>query len=117
MGQLTGRVFIKINGKDMRSKEGATLNPGGVERSPAMSDRGVDGYTESPVAPKVSFTLNERDDVSQQEIADITDATILFERDTGKSSVIRSAWCDGPVELSGGELSCSFTGVSCEEVS
>ncbi len=117
MGQVTGRAFIKVNGTDMRSKEGATLNPGGVSREAAMSDRGVDGYSESPVAPTIQCSINHTADISLTDLGQITDASIVFETDTGKTYLLRNAWIDGPAELNGSEVSLNFTGMTCEEVS
>jgi Phage tail tube protein len=53
MTQVTGRVFISLNGKRIRSKEGASLELGGIAREAAASDAGVDGHTEKIVPPKV----------------------------------------------------------------
>lgn len=46
MTQFAGRVFISINGSRQRSKSGAKLNVGGVERTAVETDVGVVGYTE-----------------------------------------------------------------------
>lgn len=117
MAQVTGRVFIKVNGKLLRSKEGAKLvNIGGLERPPVVGNE-VYGYTEKVVAPSVECTLVDTADLSLKEIHAIVSATVIFETDTGKTYSIRDAWCESALSLTGGEgeVECKFTGVACEE--
>lgn len=118
MAQVTGRVYVKIGGKLLRSKEGAKLtNFGGVERTPVMGNE-VYGYVEKVVAPSIECTIVDTADLSLAEIHGITDATATFETDTGKTYVVRNAWCESALDLTGGEgeVSAKFTGVACEEM-
>lgn len=116
--QLTGRAFIKLNGNLLRSKEGAKLNLGGVNRPPVTGDTGVHGYTERPVAPWIECTISHGADTNLQELADFRDGSVSFETDTGKSYVLREAWCENPPELTTGEgeVTLRFSGMSAEEV-
>ena len=50
MPSVTGRVFISLNGQRIRSRAGATLDTGGLTRTAAMSDAGVDGFSANPAA-------------------------------------------------------------------
>lgn len=118
MSKVTGRVFIKVSGKLLRSKEGAKLTGiGEVERTPVIGNE-VYGFVEKVVAPSIECTLADTADLSIKEIAAITDATATFETDTGKTYIVRNAWCESSPSLTAGEgdVECKFTGVACEEM-
>ncbi len=115
MPQYTGRIFININGERMRSKDGASLDIGGVSRQAAMSDSGVDGHIESTAAPKVEFSLNHSAEISLTAIHSMTDATLTYVTDTGVVFTIRGAFSAAPPKLAKGEVQCSFEGVECIE--
>lgn len=113
--QLTGRVFITIKGKRLRSKDGATLKYGGVKREGQTADTGVAGYIESTEIPGIDCVLMHAADVSLQEILDIKEETAVFETDTGRSFVLGETWCTGGLELSKGEVKVGFQAMTCEE--
>ena len=115
--QVTGRVYIKVDGALLRSKDGAKLMFGGVEREAVVGNM-VHGYTEKVSAPTVECTISHMGDTSLKSLAALTNSTLTFETDTGKSYVVRNAWLNTPPELTGGsgEVSLKFTGISCEEM-
>jgi hypothetical protein len=115
MAQVTGRVFITVGGKRLASKEGATLKFGDVKREPVLADSGVVGYSESLTAPEVDCTISHTGETSLKELQGITDATLSFDTDSGRSYVLRNAWCAGALELSKGEVKLNFSGIKCEE--
>ncbi len=117
MSQITGRAFIKHNGKLLRSKAGAKLNLGGVQRNTVKGDTGVHGFSEETAEPSIECTISHGADTSLSELADITDASITFETDTGKVYILRNAWVESPPELTAGEgeVPLRFVGISCEE--
>lgn len=115
MSHITGKVFITINGKRLRSKEGAKLNTGGIEREAAMSDSGVDGYTEKQTVPQVDCAINHTPDISLQEIQNFKDGTLTFETDSGAIWTLKDAWCAKPPEITKGEVSLVFQGAECLE--
>ena len=115
MSQVTGRVFITINGTRLRSKEGAKLNTGGPEREAATSDAGVDGYSERIAVPMVDFAINHPADTSLAELQAITGATLTFETDTRRIFTIKEAWCAKPPEIVKGEVTLQFMGTECIE--
>ena len=49
MAQATGRVEIKLNGELLRSKEGASIQTGGVTRESVTTDQGDVFYKETIV--------------------------------------------------------------------
>lgn len=118
MSQVTGRIFIKIDGELQRSKPGASLTFGGKTREPVVGDDSVHGFKEVLAAPLIEATFSDTAQLSLKKIADITDATITFETDTGKTYIVRNAWQNGdPPKLTGdgGEVAVQFAGISCEE--
>lgn len=114
--KVTGRVFISVNGERMRSKEGAKLMLGGAEREAVVGDDSIHGFTEKLTAPGIEFTMSHMADTNLKALSDLTDASVQFEADTGKVYVLRNAWCAKSIEMSKGEVSLVFNGLSCEEV-
>lgn len=117
MSQVTGRVYIKVNGNLLETKEGAKLsNISGVERTEVVGND-VYGYVEKAVAPTIECTIVDKASLKIKDIAAITDATCTFETDTGKTYIVRNAWCASAPSLTGGEgdVECKFVGHACEE--
>jgi len=116
MAQVTGRVFITVKGRRLASKEGAKLIKGGVDRDEVLADTGVVGFSEKTVAPGVECTIAHTADTKLKDFEDITDATISFDTDTGRSFSLAHAWTAKALELSKGEVSLVFKALTCEEV-
>lgn len=118
MAKVTGRITVKVDGDILLNKSGWTLNTGGVNRNPITGDTGVHGYAEETVAPSISGNISHTDQVDLMTLAAITDATVLFETDTGQSYVMRDAWLENPPELTAGEgeTALTFRGMTVERV-
>ena len=115
MGQLTGRIYVTVAGKRLKSKEGAKIHIGGPERQGEVGDVGVLGYTEKDTIPFVECVIKHDADTSITELQSIVDATISADTDTKRSFVYRNAWCAKAHELDKGEVSLRFEAMSCEE--
>jgi len=117
--QITGRVRVSVSGNLLRSKSGAKLNIGGVERTPVDGDSGPHGFTEKTMVPFIECVISHTSDTDLEELKNMTDESITFETDTGKSYVLRNAWLENVIELAGGdgEVSLKFSGMSAEQVS
>lgn len=113
--QVTGRVFISVGGRRLRSKEGASLNTGGASREAVVGDDSVHGYQEKLTAPSVDCTISHTADTSLKELQAMTDTTLLFETDSGKTFTLSHAWLANPPELSKGEVKLKFEATNCEE--
>jgi hypothetical protein len=116
MAKVTGRVFVTVGGKRLASKEGAKLMMGGFEREPVIADTGVIGYSEKIAAPGVECTIAHTADTSLEELRNITNASLSFDTDTGKSFVLSGAWCANALELEKGEVKLNFGALECKEV-
>lgn len=117
MGQVTGTVYVNMNGKRLRSKEGASLDMGGFERTAQMSNGTVAGFSEKPVPAVVSCTLLHMSDTDLKEINDFQDGTVTFETDTGLTYIVNEAFTTKPCKLTGGEgeIECEFSGLPADE--
>lgn len=117
MGQVTGRVTITVAGNRLKSKNGATgRNFEGLTRTGVAADTGVAGYQEETAIPEVECVIVHDGKTSITELASITDATLSFDTDSGKSYVLRNAWHCGGSELSKEELKAKFQAMKAEEV-
>ena len=112
--QVTGRVFINVNGARLASKEGAKLNIGGVSRTGVAGDSGVHGYSEKTEISFIEGTLSHKADTDMTAIAAWNNETATFKTDTGQTWLLRNAWNAKPPELSKGEISIRIEGMSCE---
>lgn len=107
MAQVTGVVFVKIDGVLVRSNEGAKLNLGGKERA-ARVGHSVYGYSEKVVPSQLEFTLSHVGGDDLIGIQHKVDSTIEFQTDTGDTYMVANAFCVNPAELSGGEGQVPF---------
>lgn len=111
-----GRAYLRVNGKRLPTKQGASLNPGGVQR-PALVGSEVYGYTETPEAASLSCTIPNGPGVSLMSIRAMTDVTIEFECDTGPTFLLANAWASSiPTLTAEGDIAVTFTAVDCKEV-
>lgn len=116
MTTLTGRAYITVAGKRLRSKEGAKLKYSSTSREGVTADTGVAGFREKVEIPEVECTLIHAADISLKEIEAIKGATISFDTDSGKSFVLTDAWRSVALELAGGEVGVKFQAMTCDEV-
>ncbi|OYZ03501.1 MAG: hypothetical protein B7Y42_00550 [Polaromonas sp. 28-63-22] len=115
MTQIAGKVFVTINGQRLRSKEGASLETGGIEREPVVSDSGVDGFMEKYTAPKVDCKVSLTNDVRLADLQAFRDGTLVFETDTGRVYTLTGAWNAKPPKLEKGEVTLEFGAQECLE--
>ncbi|PHM49347.1 phage tail tube protein [Xenorhabdus miraniensis] len=114
--QYTGIAYIHLNGKELPTKDGATLTPGGFSRDPVIGAR-VYGWQQTPKEARLSCVIPQGPGVSLFSIKNAIDTTISFECDTGEKFMLANAWCDGNTSLtSKGEISAEFIAVECKEI-
>lgn len=117
MGQVTGIVYVSVNGKRLRSKEGASLDIGGKERTAIVAAGRVTGYSEKVVPSVLSCTLAHTSDTDLLDIGATVDATATFETDTGLTYIMAGVFCTKPPKVTGGEgdVEVEFSGEPAEE--
>ncbi len=116
--KVTGRAFIKMNGRLIKSKLDARLiNPMSEEREPILGDNGVAGYKVNPVAPAIEASMIHPD-VSFDEMKEFS-GNVTFETDTGKTYLLHDAWVESVTELNVSDSASAvrFAGIRVEEVS
>tara|TARA_R110002050_G_scaffold269917_1_gene412416 strand:- start:39482 stop:39838 length:357 start_codon:yes stop_codon:yes gene_type:complete len=118
MSHITGRAFITVNGKRLKSRPGATLKIGGFNRTPVIGDDGVHGYTEEVVAPEISCTISHDKDTSLTDISNSKNDSVGFETDSGKTYLQSGSFLTTPPELNGqdGGVALTYAGLSIEEL-
>lgn len=116
-GKLFGRATIRADGQYLQTFEGATLDPGGVKRTPRPGANSAGGFTESMEPSKIECDVMMATGVSIASIQAIGDGTITFECDTGQTYVVNHGYCADPPQLGGeGKLKCVFGGPPAEEI-
>lgn len=107
MAQVTGIVFIKVDGDLLRSKEGAKLTLGGKERT-AQTGHSVYGFSEKVVPSQLEFTIAHTGGDDLEGLQNKTNSNIEFQTDTGDIYIIRRAFSTRPADLTGGEGDATF---------
>jgi hypothetical protein len=115
MAQFAGRAKVRVDGKEYRTLDGASLSTGGVARE-AKKGFEVYGFTESVEEPTVECKIPLGIEDSLLDINKIKDATVEFVTDIGKTFMIIGAWCAEPPKMSGGDVDVKFAGIECKEV-
>ncbi len=118
MSQLLGKARIRANGKELLTLPGSSLKIGGDKRTPVVGALKVHGFTAEIVPPMLSCKITQTRDIDVSDVDAITEATILWEGDDGINYVITGGFCQGESELNekAGEITASFSGVSCVRV-
>jgi len=110
MPQATGRVTIKVDGEVLRSREGASLQTGGIVRTPLTTDQGKVYYTETTQPSEITATLIHTADTDVVGFRSKRDVTVSFETDTGAGWAVANAFVTEVGEISGGEFTVSLAG-------
>lgn len=110
---VTGVVVLKINGRSIRSQDGASLKLGGKTRTARMADGQIVGFSAMPVPSEVTAELLHTSIADVDAINALEDGTLSFECDSGPVYTVSNAFCTTPPEIKGGEnssVSVSFQG-------
>lgn len=102
MPQVTGIVKIKVDGALLRSKEGASIEFGGKERTPQMG-HSFYGMSEKLVPAIISFTLAHVGGDDLIGLQNKLDTQLLYITDTGDTYKVQNAATTKPLKLTGGE--------------
>ncbi len=102
MPKSIGIVKVKMDGKLLHSKPGASHDPGGPVRSSIESDQ--PGYfSESRKPSRTECDLVVDKDFSADELRRADDLTVIFESDTGQVWVTNHAYVTDPPVITGGQ--------------
>jgi len=99
-GQLSGKVSIRVDGDFIATENEATLTPDGVKRDP-IRHGGKTYFSEEETAPELVCKVLLTKDVDVIKLNQITNATVLFEADTGQKYYMRGAFSTEVVPFEG----------------
>lgn len=116
--RVGGIIFLKANGEQFRVKGGFTYDLGQPKRDAVMGHDGPHGYKEVPKVPYIEGEITDGQDVDQEQLQNITDATITLELANGKVVALREGWYagDGTTGTEEGNTSVRFEGMRAEEI-
>lgn len=116
-GKVTGVATIRVDGREMPTERGATLNPGGVNRPTRMAGKRV-FFNEEPVAPTLQCTVLHTEEIDLIDLNTITNATVLFECDNGQDYMLTGAFVTETNELNSaeGQVRLNMAARRCERI-
>ena len=116
--KMMGKVTIRADGQAFKSYPGASIDFGGVERTPKVG-HDIHGFSETPKEGTVEFEMDLAPSTSLAAIAAMDDVTMVAESDTGQMYVGRNWWCAEPPTFTDGsdsKVKCKFQGRPMEEL-
>ena len=103
MPKTTGIVKIHIDGKLVRSKDGATLETGGMERTLHVGHGVVYGASEKFKPSLLECTLVHMADTDVIALNKLAGVVARFESDVGTTYLLNNMYTTEPCKVSGGE--------------
>lgn len=115
--RVVGQMKIKIDGASYPTSGEATLDIGGAVREPVPGDYEAGAFKEMTKESKLEVTLLYKSNVSLASLRSIDNATVTAELDTGKTWIIRNAYCADAISFGqDGKAKVIFQGPPAEEV-
>lgn len=118
MSQYLGRVKISANGVVLDTKPGASINLGGVKRTPVTNDHDM-GNSESLEPSQIKCEVSLKKGERLEPLRTMTGATCVFECDTGQRYIVKDAFTTDTLEITGGEggrVGLTIVGKPAQEV-
>jgi len=106
----TGRVTVKVDGDQLRSKPGATAQMGGVRRAYEMSDQGETVFKETLQPGMIKCTMQHCADTDLVALRNFVNGTVQYETDTGLVYTMAGAGTTEIGDLANGEVEVTFMG-------
>lgn len=118
--RVSGIIQFKIDGENFPAKGSFTYSYGRESREAIIGSDGIHGYKTTVVPPMISGAITDDGSISIDQLANVTDATVMLNLGNGKVFVLRNAWSNNPDGIQGSteesEIAVSFTGKSAEDV-
>ncbi|MCS1359597.1 phage tail tube protein [Escherichia coli] len=102
--QRQGVAFIRVNGMELETMEGASFTPSGTTREEVTGSR-VYGWKGKPRAAKLECKIPGGGDIGLDEIIGWENITAEFQADTGETWMMANAWQADEPKNDGGEIS------------
>ena len=112
MGQILGEVTIRANGKQLKTKVGVVLNPGGYTRTQHNGPGKSWGKSRKYVGPSIQMVIAADEDVDVMEINAMENVTLTWEGDNGVSYMMTNSSTNEPATLreDSGDIDATFFG-------
>lgn len=110
MSQATGRVTIKIGSEALRSKAGASINVGGINRDFDVTDQLESYYREKGTVATIKATMPHFADTDLLKLRNMKNFTAFFETDTGHLYTVAKAAVANVGDLANGEVEVTIMG-------
>lgn len=115
MAQQTGRVTIKLDGTPLRSKPGASMQMGGINRDHDMTDQGETLFKEKYVNGMMKCVMPHLTDTDVEKIRNFKNGTCQYTTDTNVTFTMAKASYSSSGELQNGELEVTFMGAPIQQ--
>ena len=100
--QIVGMAKISLGALGiMATEHGATLDPGGIKRTPKPADDGKVYFTAETGTPMLECKVMATADVNAK-LLNFDSATVTFETDTGQTYLLVNAFTTDPAPLDAG---------------
>ncbi|MFW1045806.1 phage tail tube protein [Vibrio parahaemolyticus] len=117
MGRILGEVVIRANNKQLKTKKGSTLNPGGQTNTQHVGPGRVWGSSQEYTPPTIQVVIAADEDVDVIDISSISNATLTWEGNNGVDYMMTGAAPSEPFQLSdSGEITGTFLGDKVERI-
>ena len=115
---IGGIISFKINGKKYDARGDFKYSLGNPVREAVVGEDGVHGYFEKPVAPHISGTISDNQNLNIRTLQKVSNATVTLALRNGKTISLSEAWFSGESEIEAGEgkIPFKFNGIECSEV-
>ena len=115
--QVVGQVRIKADGDVLPTSGESTLTIGGPSRENVPGDYEAGSFKEMTAPARCEVSLLNKAGLSLSSIRAIDNATITLETDTGKTWIMRNAYCADVISFGqDGKAQCVFEGPPAEEM-
>lgn len=100
-GIRLSKLIIKLDGTELETLPGATIDLGGVERKPTVGDNRVLGWTETLKPAMIECEIAVGKDTSLTLIANKTNITATVEADTGQVYMVNNGFVTDTLKITG----------------
>ncbi len=116
-GRRAGIASAEIDGEAVDVAGDLTYNPSTVKRETLSGQSGIQGFSEMPMASKMSFKARDSGSLTVAAYNAKTNSTLVFVLANGKTVRGEGLWCTntGDVNSAEGTFDVEFEGVYAEE--
>ena len=114
---IGGLATVRADGRQYALRGDFVISPSPTERTGVAGMDGTHGFTEMHRVQFISGTISTTQDLSIEDLAAITDATVQADLVNGKSYVLRQAWTKSAFEINStaGTIAVRWEGISMDE--